>query len=59
MKQLGVAEYFDIHHGLRRPIGYRLALMHPERVQAIIVQNGNAYEERVTQILGTNQEVLG
>jgi pimeloyl-ACP methyl ester carboxylesterase len=27
------------------PIGYRLALMHPERVQALIVQNGNAYEE--------------
>ena len=27
------------------PIGYRLALMHPERIQALIVQNGNAYEE--------------
>ena len=27
------------------PIGYRLALLHPERVQALIVQNGNAYEE--------------
>lgn len=27
------------------PIGYRLALRHPERVQALIVQNGNAYEE--------------
>lgn len=27
------------------PIGYRLAAKHPERVQALIVQNGNAYEE--------------
>lgn len=27
------------------PIGYRLATKHPERVQALIVQNGNAYEE--------------
>jgi len=27
------------------PIGYRLALRHPEKVTAIIVQNGNAYEE--------------
>jgi pimeloyl-ACP methyl ester carboxylesterase len=27
------------------PIGYRLATKHPERVQAIIVQNGNAYDE--------------
>ena len=27
------------------PIGYRLALHHPERIQALIVQNGNAYDE--------------
>jgi pimeloyl-ACP methyl ester carboxylesterase len=27
------------------PIGYRLAVKHPERVQALIVQNGNAYDE--------------
>jgi pimeloyl-ACP methyl ester carboxylesterase len=27
------------------PVGYRLAAKHPERVQALIVQNGNAYEE--------------
>jgi len=27
------------------PIGYRLALRHPERVTGFIVQNGNAYEE--------------
>lgn len=27
------------------PVGFRLALAHPERVTALIVQNGNAYEE--------------
>jgi pimeloyl-ACP methyl ester carboxylesterase len=27
------------------PVGYRLATRHPERVQALIVQNGNAYDE--------------
>jgi pimeloyl-ACP methyl ester carboxylesterase len=27
------------------PVGYRLAVRHPDRVQALIVQNGNAYEE--------------
>ncbi|MBW4692088.1 MAG: alpha/beta hydrolase [Lyngbya sp. HA4199-MV5] len=27
------------------PIGYRLATQHPERVETLIVQNGNAYEE--------------
>ena len=27
------------------PVGYRLAVAHPERITAIVVQNGNAYEE--------------
>ncbi len=27
------------------PVGFRLAVKHPERVQALIVQNCNAYEE--------------
>jgi pimeloyl-ACP methyl ester carboxylesterase len=27
------------------PVGYRLAVKHPERVTALIVQNGNAYAE--------------
>lgn len=27
------------------PVGFRLALKHPERVTALIVQNGNAYED--------------
>ena len=27
------------------PIGFRLATRHPERVTALIVQNGNAYVE--------------
>lgn len=31
------------------PIGFRLALAHPERVTAVISQNGNAYEEGLSQ----------
>lgn len=27
------------------PIGFRLAVRHPERIEALIIQNGNAYEE--------------
>jgi pimeloyl-ACP methyl ester carboxylesterase len=27
------------------PVGYRLALKHPERITALVVQNGNAYTE--------------
>jgi pimeloyl-ACP methyl ester carboxylesterase len=32
------------------PVGYRLALKHPDRVTALIVQNGNAYEEGLKAI---------
>jgi pimeloyl-ACP methyl ester carboxylesterase len=31
------------------PVGFRLALDHPERITAIISQNGNAYEEGLSQ----------
>ena len=31
------------------PVGFRLAACHPERVTAIISQNGNAYEEGLSQ----------
>jgi len=31
------------------PVGFRLALAHPERVTAIISQNGNAYEEGLSE----------
>jgi pimeloyl-ACP methyl ester carboxylesterase len=27
------------------PVGFRLALKHPDRITALVVQNGNAYEE--------------
>jgi len=31
------------------PVGFRLALKHPERVLAIVSQNGNAYEEGLSE----------
>jgi pimeloyl-ACP methyl ester carboxylesterase len=31
------------------PVGFRLALKHPERITAIISQNGNAYEEGLSE----------
>jgi len=31
------------------PVGFRLATRHPERITAIISQNGNAYEEGLSQ----------
>ncbi len=53
----GVIEAFTEKVGLARhalyvqdygaPVGYRLAAKHPERVSALIVQNGNAYAEGI------------
>src|ERR1700746_16953 len=31
------------------PTGFRLAVQHPERITAIITQNGNAYEEGLSE----------
>jgi pimeloyl-ACP methyl ester carboxylesterase len=31
------------------PVGFRLALRHPERITALISQNGNAYEEGLSE----------
>nr|WP_307037170.1 alpha/beta fold hydrolase [Streptomyces canus] len=44
-EQLGLTEYALYIQDYGAPIGLRLALAHPERVTAIVTQNGNAYEE--------------
>src|SRR5215510_1940001 len=43
--QLGVKRYAMYVMDYGAPVGWRLALKHPERVSALIVQNGNAYDE--------------
>jgi pimeloyl-ACP methyl ester carboxylesterase len=45
VKQLGLKKYSLYVMDYGAPIGYRLALRQPDQVQALIVQNGNAYEE--------------
>ncbi|WP_313196818.1 alpha/beta hydrolase [Rhizobium sp.] len=45
MGQLGAKSYAMYVMDYGAPVGYRLALKHPERVTGLIVQNGNAYEE--------------
>ncbi|MFD7335350.1 alpha/beta fold hydrolase [Streptomyces violascens] len=54
-----ITEGFVEHLDLRRftlyvfdfgaPVGFRLALRHPERVAGLVVQNGNAYEEGLSE----------
>jgi pimeloyl-ACP methyl ester carboxylesterase len=45
LTSLGVNRYALYVMDYGAPVGYRLALKHPERVTALVVQNGNAYEE--------------
>jgi pimeloyl-ACP methyl ester carboxylesterase len=45
LNHLGVTRYALYLQDYGAPVGYRLALEHPERVTALVVQNGNAYEE--------------
>ena len=45
LSQLGAIHYALYVQDYGAPVGYRLAVRHPERVTALIVQNGNAYEE--------------
>ncbi len=42
---LGLTRYALYVMDYGAPVGFRLATSHPERVTALIVQNGNAYEE--------------
>ena len=43
--KLGLDHYTLYVMDYGAPVGFRLASAHPERVDAIVVQNGNAYEE--------------
>ncbi|MES2600884.1 MAG: alpha/beta hydrolase [Pseudomonadota bacterium] len=42
---IGLKHYAIYVFDYGAPVGFRLALAHPERVSAIVSQNGNAYEE--------------
>ena len=44
-EQIGLQSYSIYLMDYGAPIGFRLAVSHPERVQTLIVQNGNAYDE--------------
>jgi len=62
----GVVDEFTSTIGLNRyamyvfdygaPVGLRLALAHPERVTALVTQNGNAYEDGIGKVFGPMRE---
>lgn len=43
--KIGLTSYALYVQDYGAPVGYRLAVKHPARVTALVVQNGNAYEE--------------
>lgn len=45
LEKKGLTSYAIVMQDYGAPIGFRIATKHPERVTAIITQNGNAYEE--------------
>jgi pimeloyl-ACP methyl ester carboxylesterase len=48
-EMLGLARFAIFVFDYGAPVGFRLALKHPERITAIISQNGNAYEEGLSE----------
>lgn len=44
----GLKKYSLMIQDYGAPVGFRIATAHPQRVQAIITQNGNAYEEGIS-----------
>ncbi|TDH63839.1 alpha/beta hydrolase [Dankookia rubra] len=45
LDRLGIGRYAMYVMDYGAPVGWRLALKHPERITGLVVQNGNAYDE--------------
>ena len=46
-EKLGLTKYTLYVQDYGAPVGYRLAVKHPERVTGLVMQNGNAYDEGI------------
>jgi len=49
IRTIGLTHYAIYVFDYGAPVGFRLALAHPEQVTAIISQNGNAYEDGLSE----------
>jgi pimeloyl-ACP methyl ester carboxylesterase len=45
LEQSGIGRYSMYLHDYGAPVGFRMILAHDDRLQSLIVQNGNAYKE--------------
>jgi pimeloyl-ACP methyl ester carboxylesterase len=49
LEQKALSKYSLFIQDYGAPIGFRIATAHPDRVQTLLVQNGNAYEEGIAK----------
>jgi pimeloyl-ACP methyl ester carboxylesterase len=45
LEQLGISQYTLFLHDYGGPVGFRIMLAHPQRVQSLVIQNANVYKE--------------
>jgi pimeloyl-ACP methyl ester carboxylesterase len=50
LSQLGIGRFALYVQDYGAPVGWRLAIAHPERITAIITQNGNGYEAGFAEV---------
>lgn len=55
-QQLGIRHYTLFVQDYGGPVGFRLALMHPDRVDAIVVQNAVAHDEGLGPLWATRRQ---
>ncbi len=56
MTKLGLTEYVLFMQDYGGPVGFRMALSHPERVRAIIIQNAVAHEQGLGPLWETRRK---
>ncbi|MDX3180961.1 alpha/beta hydrolase [Streptomyces sp. NPDC053741] len=59
LDQLGLDRYALYVQDYGAPIGWRLALAHPERISALVTQNGNGYEDGFVESFWTDVWAYG
>ena len=59
IEQRDLTKYALVMHDYGAPVGFRIAVEHPERVSALLVQNGNAYTEGLSPIVSESLQTLG
>ncbi len=58
IQKVGVTKYSIYLMDYGAPVGFRLATKHPERVESLIIQNGNAYDEGLAGFLDSTESLL-